>query len=109
MDEISLEQNEDVNSFDAKDGVDTKDGVSEANEFLFINDIPDGNFSYTSETFDCAFCGKALLSRGILKTHIDRYHHQDGVFHHCFFCDKSFKTKNARNVHKFRNHKNQLE
>ena len=87
----------------------TKDETFGASEFLVDGDNSEGNFSYIGHNFECQVCGKILLSQSKLNVHMDHYHPQDGVSHPCHYCEKSFGTKNARNVHKFRNHKNKME
>ena len=76
-----------------------------ASEFNFITESLGNQCSQIEEIFECHVCGKVLYSRSKLASHMNRYHEQEGILHPCNFCEKSFRTLNARNVHKFRNHK----
>ena len=39
----------------------------------------------------CGQCGKAMKSKGILKTHMERFHSEERAYG-CTFCQSKFKT-----------------
>ena len=77
---------------------------SKIEPFFNIADVED-QMDIFVERCECQVCGKNFPYYRKLSNHMDECHGQDGVFHPCHYCDKTFRTKNARNVHKFRNHK----
>ena len=87
--------------------VDNALAQDKASEFTFNTDSFGTQYhcSQIEDNSECHVCGKVLYSQSKLAMHMNRYHEQEGVFHPCKFCEKSFRTQNARNVHKFRNHK----
>ena len=95
--------------------IDTIESVpnEEAPNGCYLNEessdfLSESNIGYISEKLECQVCGRSFPSNSQLNNHMDNKHEQEGVFHPCHICDKTFKTKNARYVHKFRNHKNKL-
>ena len=53
----------------------------------------------------CMTCGKRDRLNTNIKKHIEGVH-VEGVTHSCGFCAKNFRSKNALQVHMFRNHRN---
>ena len=103
---LSQKLHEDVEDVKSVIVVGSHHNADEVSGFFFNKTTSEDEVVGPDEKFDCKICGKFLSTNKRLGKHMDKWHVQEGVFHPCSFCSKSFGTKNARNVHHFRNHKN---
>lgn len=53
--------------------------------------------------YSCTLCGQANSHRTNVMNHVESSHFPS--IHKCDYCDKTFKSKNAKNVHISRNHR----
>ena len=54
---------------------------------------------------ECTLCGQSNALRSNVLNHVESVHFPGSFLYTCHLCDKQFTSKNSRNVHVFRNHK----
>ena len=55
--------------------------------------------------FFCTICQKTAATRRDVRNHVESIHYPDAFAYDCQFCDKTLKTKKARDWHMSNNHK----
>merc|ERR1712226_380894 len=54
---------------------------------------------------ECVICGQSNSLRSNILNHVESVHFPNSFLYECIYCGKQFSSKNARNVHVSRNHK----
>ena len=57
--------------------------------------------------FVCSMCGQKNSQKVNVLNHVESVHFPNSFVYTCQYCETQFYSKNARNVHVSRNHKNE--
>ena len=104
-------------SSDDSDGDDVKSVKTLGNDVFKdeatddVDDLVDNEILKKMETikgdngkkmWKCTECGRSDRSKSHIRSHVEK--HLEGFSHKCEFCEKEFRTRNARNSHKYLTH-----
>jgi len=93
-------QSQDVGQYSDGQALDTSRGEDRTGLFAYLQKESDSSGKCV---YSCSLCGQTNSHRTTLLNHVESSHFPS--HHNCDYCDKTFKSKNAKKVHISRNHR----